>query len=612
MGKKFIYILLCSGCLLTASCSFLDENLNGKYSEEDVYGSEAALESAIYGCYARLRTSAGLTSSSIHEFLYPASGIVHFGGPKSRLSDGQQRWTMMLAFTQYSTSVQGYNTFKNFYTAIYLCNKLIDNLPTSPVAADFKNQIEGEARFLRAVEYFYLVRQYGNIPYYSKPATSMSEADGPRVNFWEVYANIINDLEFAEENVRTYDEQYALNAVSSGRICRNAATAVKSLVYLTIGTLLAHPDNNFWVNVTPDFSQIGISSAEDAFKKALACAKDVLDETKSPYRLETNFANLFKWTDLADFESKERIFVIPSTSEVDGSALAGYTLPIYYNDTPSYSNYGRVRPSRWFFQKWCETYNGTLGSGDASNIYVKCEDPRLDVSLIHTSYKAKGGDPAYCYPNASSIYITSNEYKLCMPYYKKYYDPKYSATIGYADLYVMRLAEVYLIAAEAAANLNELQDAVGYVNVVLTRARNSTSTGIPAAEPANIELAEFATKEELINRIFWERCFELCGEGHEYFDTHRMGAEWLAENIAKPHNAFLYEPEQEDFTKNTQKYDGYRSTHFGSPKYGEKQIYPESVELVRKGLICAFPKNELTYNTSMTLDDQNPQEVFWQ
>ena len=133
-----------------------------------------------------------------------------------------------------------------------------------------------------------------------------------------------------------------------------------------------------------------------------------------------------------------------------------------------------------------------------------------------------------------------------LPYYKKYYDPTYDNSVGNADLYVMRLAEVYLIAAEACANLCESASdaygtkAVDYVNVILERARNSVD-GEPAAEPQAWTASKFNnSKEALVNAIFWERCYEMPFEHHEYFDTHRMGARWLAENIAKPKNAFLF------------------------------------------------------------------------
>ena len=142
MVKTVKYLISVALSIATvASCSFLEEESPARYSGKDIYGTEAALETAITGCYAQLRTSTGLTSTTMHEFLFPASGVVHFGGPKSRLSDGQLRWTMLLSFAQYSTSPQGYNLFKNFYATIQLCNRLIYELPSSPVEQHYKESL---------------------------------------------------------------------------------------------------------------------------------------------------------------------------------------------------------------------------------------------------------------------------------------------------------------------------------------------------------------------------------------------------------------------------------------------------------------------------------------
>ena len=192
--------------------------------------------------------------------------------------------------------------------------------------------------------------------------------------------------------------------------------------------------------------------------------------------------------------------------------------------------------------------------------------------------------------------------------------------MGNADFYVMRFAEVYLIAAEATAYLAngtgsyEGKTAMDYVNVVLQRARNSTDGGpeAPAMQPADWTAEDFANEEELVNAIIWERCFEMPFEHHEYFDTHRMGATWIAENISKPKNVFLYLPEQEDFESAGVRYEGFRSLY-----YGKDFRYDENPADVRKGLINAYPLDELVYNNCLdeTRSDpnygQNPPEVYW-
>lgn len=622
--KKTLRILAVSLLLPAfAGCGFLEENMNTHYSGEDIFGSERALEAFVTGCYSAYSTS-GFYGGSMCEWLAPASAIVHWGLNSTPMSDPQKRWLDCLSLNQFSRNPYNISMYRGLYGTIYKCNLLIASLPESPVDQAYKDEIESEARYLRATCYFHIVRRWGNAPIHLEPPTTIQETNGPREAFWKIYDVILKDLDYAEAHGRAYEDQIRIAGAGSGRVCRNAATALKSLVYLTIGTLLEHsdPGDNFWVcsndEVFTGFAEIGIADAADAFRKALDAAKEVMPETSSagtPYRLADNYAQLFRWTDPEDYQLRERIFVITSTNEWGHSQLATWSLPGFYNNTSNNIYYGRFRPSRMLFQKWCEAYGGEKGSGNAANIYVKCGDPRMDAALIYDSYPAADGTTAFCYPNAN--YILNSERGRTFPYFKKYYDPKYDATGGYADLYVMRLAEVYLIAAEACANLCTSpsdaygQEAMNYVNILLARARRSTPDGVPSGEPADWTPATVTTKDVLIEKIFWERAFEMTGEQHEYFDTHRMGAKWFAKYVTIPANEFLAQPEQGDYGTGGAT-PGHRSSYYGIPSHGENNIYPVTQAEVRKGLLCAFPNDELVYNTALSLDDQNPSEVFWE
>lgn len=616
--RRIRYAVLAIALTLNVSCSFLDENMNTHYSDGDIYGSESALEACVVGCYTAYATS-GFYGGPMMEWFSPASAIVHWGLTGTPLADPQKRWLDCLSLTQFSKNPYNQLMYKNLYSSIYKCNKLIEALPSSPVQQVFKNQVEAEARFLRAEAYFHIVRRWGNAPVHLDVPKDIEQTSGKREPFWKIYSIIIEDLEYAYANGRSYDEQLQYG-IGTGRICKDAARAVESLVYLTIGTLLEHsdPNDNFWVctndEVFAGFAEIGINSADDAFRKALEAARDVMPETSSkgsPYRLADSYAQLFKWTDPEDFRLRERIFVLTSANEKAYSQLATWTLPNYYNNTSNNMFYGRFRPSRLLFQKWCETYGGEKGSGAAAEIYVNCPDPRLEASLIYGSFQGQNGETRYCYPSANCIKNSSRWES--MPYFKKYYDPKYDNTAGYADMYVMRLAEVYLIAAEACANLSEspsdamAAEALEYVNILLKRARVSTADGSESSQPADWVASDFADKDELLDRIFWERAFEMTGEQHEYFDTHRMGAKWFAEHVTKVANEFLMRDEQGDATNAT----GHRQAFYGTPSHGSG-IYPEIPSEVRKGLICPIPNDELVYNSALTLEDQNPSEIFWE
>ena len=616
----FLYAGLVSGC------DFLKEKDTTSYA---MVATKDALESNIVGCHRRVEGS-GFKGGAFCEWLSPASGLSIYGNT-SALTNPLERWSCCLKYTRFSKHPESYSSFTSFYQGIYRCNSLLEELEKSPVEESYKTEIEGEALFLRAMAYFYLVRLYGDCTLTLKAPHTVDEAYGPRENFWVVYCQIVKDLTEAYGKMRSFSRMVKVaGGNSSGRVCNYAAIACRSLVYLTIGTLLAHPDDNFWVNRTPDFSPINIYTAEDAFRLALADAKDVIEN--GPFELCPDYRQLFRWDEPGDWQLRERIWVIPRSPETSdsGSGLTQWALPKYYKSTEGEANFGRCRPDRWFFQKWCEMHKGKVGSGsNNSGIFVDCDDPRLPVNFAYNSYPSPyfaSGSQAL-YPSNTRIYppntgTTAHEVMIkyyCIPYYVKYYDKTFNGTVGNSDFYIMRLAEVYLIAAEALANLSGgpgdqyASDAVKYVNVLLERARRSKD-GEPSAEPRDLSAGEFASKQELIDRIFWERAFEMPFEHHDYFDTHRMGAKWIVENISKPKNLFLYLPEQEDYISTTDMefYTGYRTIF-----YGADFKYDTDWQLVRKGLINAYPNDELVYNPCLDVNvhdpnkGQNPIEVFW-
>jgi hypothetical protein len=172
----------------------------------------------------------------------------------------------------------------------------------------------------------------------------------------------------------------------------------------------------------------------------------------------------------------------------------------------------------------------------------------------------------------------------------------YHHDAGEADCYLIRLAEVYLNAAEAAAELGKTQKACDYIECLHARARRSVPEGEPEAE-----MPKWTTvPSDLRTAIFWERMFEQLGEGQEYDNVHRWGATWLSQNITVPKNEFNSRPEQDKFWQGGYVY----------PQNPEKTqyMYPSDVQELRKSLLYSYPDTELNYNNSLTSSDQNP---FW-
>jgi hypothetical protein len=595
MNKRYTYITVI--VLLLSSCGFLDDSPTTSLTDAAAYSTEQTLEANVTGLYSDLNV---FVTGSFFNYLNAASRFTEFTG--KRLTED---FTQTHDLTLYSTTTAGRSLYTYFYEGIGHCNNLLHGLESSPVDGDFKLRIEAETRFFRAFNYFCLTRLFGDLPIMDRPE-SLEDTFIGRSQYSEVYEYIVSDLKFASENMRTALQQESLNPFM-GRANKSTAMAMLAKVYSYIACLMEYPEAHFYDTSKPgrlpDFSGLGIYNARDAWTLCLQCAEKVLTEDDA-FRLEDNFTHLFRWDNAnhpEDYLSRERMLVIQTTPNSQTSSIPTWTLWVNPLGTESAniqnSNAGRIRSSRWVFQKWAAKYGGTLDTVDGAEIYVDCPDPRFNATYFHT--EVWGGNTTTGAMQAYSIYPASGKIKASPssdPYIRKYFSAGYKTNNGYADFYVMRYAEVYLIAAEAAASLSLAKDdvnwkkAVDYVNVILERARKSVPEGTSeSAQPAAWSYDCCNTREELVNEIMWEKFFELAFEGHEWFETHKRGAKWLVDNVCVPLNEFLAKAENSELL----------SEHYLG------KLMPVDVQRVRGALLVAFPDYEIRYNTALSPGDQN-------
>ena len=114
------------------------------------------------------------------------------------------------------------------YKGINNANFAIEGIPRVEAADAFKNQRLGEARYLRGMLYFDLVRWFGDIPLVVRLGGDVTP---PRNSKADVYAQIISDLEFAAANL---PESYPAND-GLGRATKGSATGLLAKVQLTLG-----------------------------------------------------------------------------------------------------------------------------------------------------------------------------------------------------------------------------------------------------------------------------------------------------------------------------------------------------------------------------------------
>ena len=126
-------------------------------------------------------------------------------------------------FTSTAGAVEGYWTGQ--YQGINLCNQVIQNVPAVNMDAALKARYVGEAQFVRALQYFNLVRAFGDVPLQTKVAESADELNPARAPKDKVYAQIVSDLTAA---AAALPASYPANDV--GRATKGAALALLSKV----------------------------------------------------------------------------------------------------------------------------------------------------------------------------------------------------------------------------------------------------------------------------------------------------------------------------------------------------------------------------------------------
>ncbi|TAN13895.1 MAG: RagB/SusD family nutrient uptake outer membrane protein [Chitinophagaceae bacterium] len=121
------------------------------------------------------------------------------------------------------------SAWNSLFTVVAQCNALLNNLPSavsSSVPQAVVNNALGEAHLMRAAAYFYLVRIFGNVPIITNPTPLISSFDSVRTNpVPDVYRFIVNDLKFAEANCTP-------GVASTGHGSSGSASALLSKVYL--------------------------------------------------------------------------------------------------------------------------------------------------------------------------------------------------------------------------------------------------------------------------------------------------------------------------------------------------------------------------------------------
>ena len=223
--KRSSVVAMTLAMLVSSSCSqdFIDVPAQGTPTLTNYYDSDLKLDNAANGLY-------GLVWFNMNKAGYYGITDVISGNMYAAPYNDFGKFTD-LSFTNTASYIS--DSWRSCYGAIANSNAFINGLPTGvgpEVSKEALNNALGEAHFIRAFSYFFLVRLWGNVPIIENTADYSANFVVPSNPVADVYKFIENDLKFAEANLRTKvrGSNYAANAhVSSG-----SAKAFLAKVYL--------------------------------------------------------------------------------------------------------------------------------------------------------------------------------------------------------------------------------------------------------------------------------------------------------------------------------------------------------------------------------------------
>jgi starch-binding outer membrane protein, SusD/RagB family len=230
--KIKLYILFLSITLIVSSCEdYLDLKPVSALTQENAYNTASDAEAALVGAYDSFAQEYYIWDNILFNDVISDN---HYAG-----GDNPEIYAIEdLNITP--TNSRLWNNWSQIYNAIAKANIVLEKVPTieDPQldVGGRRDQILGEASFLRAYHYYQLAKMWGGVPLITEPvaSTDPSATHIPRATVEEVYAQIISDLLSAVQNLPdTYTDDASVN---KARATKGAANALLAKVYAQMPT----------------------------------------------------------------------------------------------------------------------------------------------------------------------------------------------------------------------------------------------------------------------------------------------------------------------------------------------------------------------------------------
>jgi len=466
---KYILIFVISATFIKCD-SYLEEEPKAIASPSTFFNTVEEFELAIVGLYETWQQNYLHGNIGLYRFTENGADIV---GPNRNFGQVEPYMSYSLSESNISAISQGAGapmTWQGLYSIILNSNTILSKLELNDVISQSnKELIEAETLFHRAYAYYYLTNLWGDVPYY-RDNLPISEVQAlPRTDKKTIRDEILVDLQKAQASLPS-----SISSNNLGKVSKWVAATVMVKIYLI---------QNKW---------------EQAKNKALEIIND------SPHKLLDDYASVFK---LNNEYNEEIIWSIDFAKDVNGNNWVDHFTPRIRDEPKDKSKKSELSAAL------ASRNEGFTGYGLAIALPDFVKKFPLD-DLRRAS-------------NVTSEYLG---YELNFSYIPKRWnlDQINSPRGNHADnKLIFRLADVYLMAAEAENELNGPANAYQYINKVRER----------AFEPD--QPLSGLSKEEFRLAMYDERKWELAAEGERRMDLIRWG---ILLDVVKNTEYRVYDP----------------------------------------------------------------------
>jgi hypothetical protein len=479
--------------VIAISCSeLLIEEPKDRIVFTNFFENTGSLDAAITASYGQLISNTwnkSLGSARVHALFAGADDWTSQTGGNKR--DWKQGDVLAVSSADVGISDNGWGLPYDVILQANFAMQGKETLEQQGEDPDILNAMIGEAHFLRAWGYFWLVRLYGGVPLVLTPEPSEENLNLARSSVEDVYDQILEDLELATLYLPGSQPEL-------GRVTKWAAKALRSKVYLTMAG---------WPMKRTEFYQNAMDDAEDIIKN-------------SPYSLEPVFSDIF---DINNEDSNSEYIWQLRFCDVN-TCDGGFNTPFASQSTKP-SELGGFQDL--FIEK---AFYNRFPEGDRK------EYTFLSRLISETGDTIVWQDFSWQHPFLSKFY--SGTVNKDAPFESQVGT---TATASGNDFPMYRISEIYMIYAESQlmSGLGDPSLALEYVNKIRRRAK-----GVEMESPNPDDLTALD-----LDVIIEERGWEFVGEMKRWFDlirTERL-AEALSfrdpsemELIGDPENKNLY------------------------------------------------------------------------